>query len=275
MWTFMFMFINLSSLIQCRIECSWNKEYLCGDQCLPFDNSCECGTETLSYSTAKEYNCCHQGTCTKNSTGVICLKGNSQVKSKLCNNQCIQDAEYGISYFMCKDHSKCISEVEVCQGKPLCKDSSDLALCQSEEAIDCTRNWGYKSCGTLSGAKFQNYGCKDVLNENVYFGCTNRKDKVENGLFQKALALGTTDRIRGVNYNEELHFDNYYIFCGNVGHNYSQLSNFTIKDFKTLKDKNPSRNCSLKNGKKVYLHQLWSDLIMDYSFQLSNKMTLF
>ena len=282
LWTFVFIFNNLALLIQCRIECSWNKEYLCGDQCLPFDNKCVCGNDELTYSTAKEYNCCHQGTCIKNSTEVICSDGNSQVKSKLCHNQCVQDAEFGISYFMCKDQSKCISEVKVCQGKPLCKDSSDLAFCQSEEAINCTRNWGYQSCGTLNGAKFQNYGCKDVLNENVYFGCANRKDKVENGdndgLFQKQLNLNTTVKIQAVNYNELLNFEdrNHTIFCGNEEDNFTELnSSFTIGEFKKLKEDDPYKECTLKNGNKVHLYQLWNDLLMDFSFALSSQMTLY
>ena len=161
-----------------------------------------------------------------------------------------------------------MSEVEICQGKPLCKDFSDLSYCQQKDGINCTQNWGYESCWQVNGSLHQNYACKKVLSDRFgYFGCINRKDKLDNGLFTNPISPMTASKVKGINYNEQLDFDNRRILCGK--------NNVTYPDFKKLKRQDPYLECDLKNGKKVYLHQLWSDLILDYSFNYSNKMDLF
>ena len=70
---------------------------------------------------------------------------------------------------------------------------------------------------------------------------------------------------QAVNYNEVLNFNNKSFICGQ--------QNISWADFKTRKKSRGSEKCLLKNGENVTLSKLWLDLIRDYSFEMSPKLT--
>ena len=66
------------------------------------------------------------------------------------------------------------------------------------------------------------------------------------------------------NYNTILDFDAYGIYCGKL--------NFTYKDFYEVMLTNASDECLLANGETLILYEIWDDLLINYSFNMSYKL---
>ena len=95
-----------------------------------------------------------------------------------------------------------------------------------------------------------------------YFICSNRNDK-KKVLFESP-PISVKKTRRPTNYNTELLFDNDYIYCGKY--------NFTYDNFFQIKQDHGTEDCDLADGGKVPIGKLWSDLILDFSFNMTKKM---
>ena len=118
-WIFVFLTLASNSLCQ-RIECNWAAQWLCGDQCLGQYNSCLCGNETITYNDAYDYNCCNQGTCSKEVDGNVKCQGLRQDWRVPCNGECKQYAVLGYTTIACNDQQQCVKSISLCQGVPVC-----------------------------------------------------------------------------------------------------------------------------------------------------------
>ena len=67
-----------------------------------------------------------------------------------------------------------------------------------------------------------------------------------------------------INYNTALLFDDAYIYCG--------TNNFTYEDFYQVRQEHEYEDCELADDKMVTIGELWSDLIRDFSFNMTEKM---
>ena len=67
-----------------------------------------------------------------------------------------------------------------------------------------------------------------------------------------------------INYNTALLFDDAYIYCG--------TNNFTYEDFYQVRQEHEFEYCELADEKMVAIGALWSDLIIDFSFNMTEKM---
>ena len=118
-WIFVFLTLASNSLCQ-RIECNWAVEWLCGDQCLGTYNSCLCGNVTIVLTDAPNYNCCNQGTCSKEMDGNVKCHGLKQEWRIPCNGSCKQYANYGLTTIACADLKRCVKVITLCRGVPIC-----------------------------------------------------------------------------------------------------------------------------------------------------------
>ena len=114
-------FLSLASNSLCQIiECDWTTEWLCGDQCLGQYNSCVCGNETIILANASTYNCCNQGTCSKEMDGNVNCHGSKQTWRFPCNGECKQFAYAGYTTISCADKQQCVKSASLCRGVPVC-----------------------------------------------------------------------------------------------------------------------------------------------------------
>ena len=122
-----FALLTLLTFVACqRIECDFNRQFLCGDQCLSNGLPCHCGNDTLTLKDSWNYYCCHQpNTChvsNKTYWGDIQCQGQKKWWNKLCDGSCRQNAKYGYTMLPCKDQSVCYMGISACRGKPKCKE---------------------------------------------------------------------------------------------------------------------------------------------------------
>ena len=141
---------------------------------------------------------------------------------------------------------------------------SDLQICSDQNQTNfCSENAGYENCGQVSGAKYQNHGCKNVQSETFdTFICPNRMDKVDILFKNPPVPLNKTRQ--NFNYNEVLYFDEQSIYCDS--------KNVSYESIKMVKKENPSLLCPLKNGKSTSIENIWNDLKADFSFKMSPKL---
>ena len=118
---FLFLTLTANSLCQ-RIECHWEDEYLCGDQCLGLGNAaiCICGNETMLFDDAMDYICCNEGSCTKDMDGNIKCHGWKQDWRIPCNGICKQESYMGETTIPCTDQKQCVKPTTMCLGVPVC-----------------------------------------------------------------------------------------------------------------------------------------------------------
>ena len=143
---------------------------------------------------------------------------------------------------------------------------SDVLTCANpKKTVNCAENGFFKDCGQLQDSKFQNYGCQREDSKTYdYFECSNRNDKVD--ILFKNPPVPKQKSFQAVNYNEVLNFNNQSFFCGQ--------QEISWADFETKANNSHGREkCILKNGENVTLSRLWGDLIRDYSFNMSHKLT--
>ena len=119
-----------------------------------------------------------------------------------------------------------------------------------------------KDCGQLQDFKFQNFGCQyDYIKTDDFFECANRNDKVD--ILFKNPPVPKQKSYQAVNYNEVLNFTDKGFFCGQ--------QEISWADF--VDHWNSNEKCLLKNGDNETIIRLWGDLIRDYSFNMSHKLT--
>ena len=136
-------------------------------------------------------------------------------------------------------------------------------LCSKPNGINCTENYYHEDCEQLENANFNSYGCKLVDDdESDYFACSNRMDKKEVLFESPPISVKKTRN--SINYNTELLFDDYYIYCGKY--------NFTYEDFNQVRQDHGMEDCDLADGRKVPIGDLWYDLLIDFSFNMTEKM---
>ena len=139
--------------------------------------------------------------------------------------------------------------------------------CSHQNEFNCTENWQQLSCGPLeTNPKYQNFGCKyEYSDELDNVECSNRVDKREL-LFKKAPVIAEKT-YEARNFNRFLSFDDNFIYCGH--------RNISYQEFYELTKYFPNEKCVLKDGKKISLESLWSNLITDFSFQRHDQMKYF
>ena len=152
---------------------------------------------------------------------------------------------------------------EILDKKSFNFSSSDLSLCAKLNGINCTENYNWEDCEQLTDTNFKNYGCKFFVEATDYFECSNRNDK-KDVLFESLPIYVKKISKKGINYNTELLFDNDYIYCGK--------HNFTYKDFYQVKQDHGMEDCDLADEGQVPIGDLWSDLLIDFSFNMTKKM---
>ena len=260
-------------------RCKWLSEFLCGDKCLPILNStCICGTETIHFNDSETYSCClgpNHSCFQENPMELVvnCSQGKKQVWDRTCSESesCIQLASYGFRTLRCRnesDESQCYMGVTSCRGKPDCQSESDLEICSDikSERLNCDIEPDHQKCGYLPNAKYQNYGCMHFdSEERPYFECSNRMDKA-NVLFTRP-PVPVKKTLHANNYNQILNYDQDRIFCGHKDILYEDLKDEGIF--------NGGELCSLKDNKSVNFQNLWIDLRVDFSFEMSSNISEF
>ena len=136
-------------------------------------------------------------------------------------------------------------------------------LCSKPNGINCTDNYDYEDCGQLANTNFKNYDCKFITGyESDYFDCSNRMDK-KDILFESP-PISVKKTRNSINYNTELLFDENSIYCGKY--------NFTYEDFNQVSQDHGLEYCDIADGRKVTIGELWHDLLIDFSFNMTEKM---
>ena len=146
---------------------------------------------------------------------------------------------------------------------------SDVEYCSTpNDNFECTDDWNMKGqCEQVPGAKYQNYNCEFIYGEQInFFTCLNRMDK-KNVLF-KTPPVPEKKKEKSFNYNELLPYDNKTIFCMNT--NGSAL-NITYEALGETSKVQGDLVCQLQNDNSVILEQLWEDLLVDFTFEMSHK----
>ena len=111
-------------VLKVQSQCDFQTEMLCGDECIYHHQSCQCGSQTMSFelSTQKHklwtHVCCNTQPC-QNAT---CPDGIVQDNSKPCNGLCPIRAMFGDNKgsFLCEDFNVCRSESTMCRGIKMC-----------------------------------------------------------------------------------------------------------------------------------------------------------
>ena len=120
-----------------------------------------------------------------------------------------------------------------------------------------------KVCEQLTDSNFKNYGCeRPSIYDNSFFECSNRMDK-KKVLFESPPISVKKATQNGINFNTELLFDDYYIYCGN---------NFTYEDFNQVRQNHGTDNCYMADGRQITIGDLWASLLTDFSFNMTKKM---
>ena len=115
----------------------------------------------------------------------------------------------------------------------------------------------------MNQTNLENYSCTFISGvETEYFECPNRMDKKE-ALFERPPILVKNTR-KSVNYNTELLFDDFYIYCGNF--------NFTYEDFYQVTRDHGQEYCDFADGTRLAIGDFWNILLTDFSFKMAKKM---
>ena len=141
--------------------------------------------------------------------------------------------------------------------------ASDLSNCgQPSPELKCNENIDYKFCEQLESAKYHNYQCQGIFfGTKEFFGCLNRSDKKDVLFSQIPVPKKRTNE--GQNFNLLLNFDEERIFCGTFNVTYEKMYEMYIV--------NEDEYCSFLSGDVVQFYQMYYNLLLDYSFQMSNK----
>ena len=153
--------------------------------------------------------------------------------------------------------SKCIYE------KSFFFSQSDVLTCADpNKTVNCAENWHWKDCGQIHNSKYKNYECLYEDSRTAdFFYCSNRNDKVD--ILFKNPPVSKQRSYQAVNYNEVLTFNNESFFCGQQEISWADFGDHW----------NSNEKCLLKNGDNETIIRLWGDLIRDYSFNMSHKLT--
>ena len=76
--------------------------------------------------------------------------------------------------------------------------------------------------------------------------------------------ISVKKRSNSINYNTKLLFDENSIYCGKY--------NFTYEDFNQVSQDHGLEYCDIADGRKVTIGELWHDLLIDFSFNMTEKM---
>lgn len=113
----------ISIILSEKIECQWGAEILCGDKCVSYYNWCLCGNDTMGFTDAPNYLCCHEESCFKELDGnVKCSDGVKQDWRVPCNGMCKQYSYGGYRTIPCKDGKQCVKAITLCKGVPICNE---------------------------------------------------------------------------------------------------------------------------------------------------------
>ena len=136
-------------------------------------------------------------------------------------------------------------------------------LCSKPNGLNCKENYSYEYCEQPNDTKVRNYDCKYTLGyKSDYFDCTNRMDK-RKIMFDKP-PISVKKGVESTNYNTALIHDENSIYCGKF--------NFTYEDFFQIRLDHGMEYCTLADGKRVTFEELWSNLLTDFSFNMTKKM---
>ena len=125
MWCKLFIFLlSMVTFCQClkRIECHFNREMLCGDKCMPVEQICFCGNETLPYSDPQFEYCCNYETCDVDKQNNVYCEGIIKDRESPCLGICKQASSYGWNSRLCENQEECYLEILSCNGMPRCKE---------------------------------------------------------------------------------------------------------------------------------------------------------
>ena len=108
----------VSQTLEVQSQCNFDKEMLCGDECIPRHVSqfCKCGSQTFGWRSLLSYVCCNTKPC-QNGT---CPDGIVQLHSSQCNGQCPINPTIGCSAFLCENFNICRDDALMCKGITMC-----------------------------------------------------------------------------------------------------------------------------------------------------------
>ena len=167
--------------VQCQSY--YEERFTCGDIIIPMDSKCQCGTEQLTiddYWYEQKF-CCPSsspGQCTRTQNGDGNCNGTVKVgKYTGCNSGVC----WSRNLFACKSGDECVWKHEMCLGKPLCSDRSDVEACNVNNNDLCDPNFYekyYKCPGILPFAS-KNQQCYNpsVDIANSEYDCLSRSDE--------------------------------------------------------------------------------------------------
>lgn len=141
--------------------------------------------------------------------------------------------------------------------------ASDLYNCgQPSTELKCKENRDYQFCEQLETVMHHNYQCQGIFfGTEDYFGCLNRSDKRDVLFSQIPVPKNKTNK--GLNINLLLNFDEQRIYCGTFNSTYEKMFETNIL--------NGDEFCTLLSGQLVPFYQLYYNILLDYSFNMSNK----
>ena len=186
--------------------------FRCGDTCI--GGTCTCGGEEINRGSGKW--CCNSQPCDykRGSDGKISVRLDQYRSTKTdatcvgmvlpltvaCNGSCNaypanqttrDQRSFRAHVGACSDSNICVPEHEVCQGRALCEDDSDLIWCRAEERKkEVCRNLGAARCSmALPGQcvetekiKVGHYQCLDRSDQTPFKQSLKLENKMETEL---------------------------------------------------------------------------------------------
>ena len=184
----MVVLLALSKTAETKINktCFVGFGWICGDTCLsPWKkyDKCFCGGVKVLYDSLVW--CCHSGPCEVTSLGMqewgdhiknVSCPGTVQSLDTTCHGVCNKETD-GFktirSRLLC-DKKKCVKDNNMCAGRQLCEDETDLKLCENEEfrATPCpdTQTW-------RCNLRFPGQCVQKELKDDETFHCLDRSDE--------------------------------------------------------------------------------------------------
>ena len=122
--------------------CDYDREVICGDQCIRGDADCQCGNETFQPWDTDQYCCLSPGgSCTRDGGDAVCNEGRTLSMSSRCENtnryltchNTYQDSQVlgSKSHFRCP-HT-CVSWDDMCRGLDWCQE--ELNRCGDPDVL--------------------------------------------------------------------------------------------------------------------------------------------
>ena len=181
--------------IVCNSVDTWN----CGDLRIGRGKICKCGSVSLEYhwesaSGEKKVWCCPYEKCTYNKEDGSAVCPNATVvygEDRSCNSGVCSSREY----LSCKSGYQCVRKLDICHGKLMCNDGSDVHLCSPENEDLCPPDFRWSKCLSDIPHHQECYSPDESgATNNQQYDCVTRGDevsKIEESIGYKSITACT------------------------------------------------------------------------------------